>query len=208
MKHFIQKLTVGAILGAALLVGGAATAQATMFNIDFSSGNTFGPNTPFGPKGYTEDHMTVESFDTTNPHIHLANVGNPGTALTIHDGCCSTPYVFSFTAPVNIISIDWKWGGNSLADHTFETDAIGGVQAFLPFVTSWTTFNVQGGPTASTFSGITSITLNMYNGNLKLDNLKYELVNTQQPVPEPSTMLLLGSGLVGIVAWRYRKHQA
>ena len=38
--------------------------------------------------------------------------------------------------------------------------------------------------------------------------LGIDLKGNIQPVPEPSTMILLGSGLVGLVGWRYRKSQA
>jgi len=202
MKHFIQQLTLGAIVGIAMIVGSVATAPAMGINIDFSSGSTI-------PQGYTEDNLTVQSeYPSSGAHIHLDNVGNPGTALTIHSGCCSSPYRFTFDVPVNLISVDWKLGGSGLSDHTFMTNAPGASPAFLPFVSSWTTFTIASqATTPSDFMGITEILLTMNNGNLYLDNLKYEVAGPQ-PVPEPSTMLLLGSGLVGIVAWRYRRHNA
>lgn len=44
-----------------------------------------------------------------------------------------------------------------------------------------------------------------------LDNLVYAYHQTQNPnnpVPEPSTMLLFGTGLAGVVAWRMKKTYA
>jgi len=51
-------------------------------------------------------------------------------------------------------------------------------------------------------------------GNMEtyyLDDLVYsyyETPNANNPVPEPGTMLLFGTGLAGVVAWRLKKSQA
>lgn len=37
-------------------------------------------------------------------------------------------------------------------------------------------------------------------------NQRFNMSVSQTPIPEPSTMLLFGTGLAGLVAWRYRKN--
>ena len=58
-------------------------------------------------------------------------------------------------------------------------------------------------------TGIGSISISNTSGGIEVDHLQYGAATAAPPsVPEPATLLLLGTGLVGLggVAWRWRKH--
>lgn len=51
------------------------------------------------------------------------------------------------------------------------------------------------------------VTISNLGGGFALDNITLEGASSA-PIPEPSTMLLLGSGLIGLIGYRMRKAQA
>lgn len=215
MTHFINKAK-GLLIAGTLALTFGLVGQAQAILIDFSSGTTgtsHGTNM-YGPAfaSYSEDNLTVTSgHPVGTPHIHLPDVGAPhGTVLRNHSGCCSTPYLLTFDVAVDIISFDYMADNQ---DSAFETNVLGGSgsSGLLDTGGAWVSVNIATQVNQpSDFLNITQITWFQNVGTLKLDNLEYNVVGpTTAPVPEPSTMLLLGSGLAGIVGWRYRKqHQA
>ena len=186
------------------MVSGVVATPAHAVLIDFSSGSTFGPGGYGNPTGYTEDNMTVQSVYGADEHIHLITGGPSGTFIENHSGCCSSPYVITFDVLVNIISLDWNLGGTN----SFLTNAVDAVSHTLPDFGGWNTFvPASSSMPPEDFLGITEIIWTQSDGRLQIDNLVYEVVGPA-PIPEPSTMLLLGTGLAGIVAWRARKQHA
>lgn len=193
MKNLLNKTIKGGILALTLGIAGLFAAPAQAITIDFSSGSQ--PNT----FTYVEKDLTVTSLHSNSTkHLHFGSGNGGGSALKNHSGCCSTPYLLSFSMPVNLITVDFKGTGGNLF-----TSNKGGSFSY-PGSGSWVNPGTIVDPL---FLGITSITWAQTSGSLKIDNLVYDKVNVA-PVPEPSTMLLLGSGLAGIVGWRYRKQQA
>ena len=78
--------------------------------------------------------------------------------------------------------------------------------------------NTELGSNQSGFFGLvhlTPFTQVEFSGNsnifdaFRLDNLIFAAApTTTDPVPEPSTMVLLGTGLASMVAWRFKKQHA
>jgi hypothetical protein len=75
----------------------------------------------------------------------------------------------------------------------------------VPFTTAPFTVGADG---SADFTSVSSILLGFASGEATLQFDSFSTNGTSAPVPEPSTMLLLGSGLAGLAALRRRSGQA
>ena len=173
----------------------------------------------FGGQTYTVPNATIvfspnansatTTFDTANNRwvstVPVNQAGNDvfmaGLGLMMPNGLAGgqNPVVmqatFSSTAPV---SIDWQWSAAVYTQFSADYNALGvltvdgGGQSGTP--TNFENFVTGGarGGGGSNFTGSNSAT-----GHLQLPG---------EPVPEPTTIFLLGSGLVGLAA-RLRKRR-
>ncbi|HEB69082.1 MAG TPA: PEP-CTERM sorting domain-containing protein [Desulfobulbus sp.] len=213
-----KEIAVGLVMGA-FLMGITSMAQATFVVYhdsasflanagtttvyDFESDTAGYIRSPSygGNPGYLRDFGDF-TIDATSTGIYLAEVreqsGNHDVYMNSYDNNAALKVIFD--ADITAFGFTYKAEGNQDWDHsTFSYNGM--------------TYDL-GTPGDSGFFGLiedngtlaagTPFSFGQQSRNwsgLSFDNITYSS-NSPSPVPEPATMLLFGTGLVGLVAWK------
>ncbi len=232
----MKNLTLGAVLGLAVLVGGAFATPAQAVTIfdngapdllgglfsDFDQPQQAADDFQLqaGASTITDVHWYgLYAFDNTPPALDNFRIrifgDNGGVPLAnfLHEvlvgnavnRTATANQVFGFdvfsydvlftSTPIVLNPLTTYWL-SIVNDTSNEND-----------VWVWASSSVVGGNAAFRVAGDGTPWLTDQDGR----DLAFSLTNDglpNNPIPEPSTMLLLGTGLAGIVAWRARKQQA
>lgn len=213
MKHF-KHLTLGSILGLAVMASGALVTPAHAVTIDFEGlANSGGAGATVVGNPYMEDGFNISADTGTSGGSdrlvswHTDNAGGfaGSTGLFANNLSAVVTLVEGTGAAFSLRSIQ-------LADVlgitttpplvTFIANLVGGgttSQSFTPSMgLSFESFLFD-----NSFGNITSVSWTQ--GAAFPDGHQFDNIEVGNPIPEPTTILLLGSTLAGLMAWRYRK---
>lgn len=143
--------------------------------------------------GYTYDTGHGNSKTATN---FTTGSSSPYTSGTICWDSIITQVGFDITTNYSddiSLTAFFATGGSIVGSHDFVTGGAGGGGTFIGMEFA---------------SGFDSITIGAYGGNngaFAMDNLRYGGGTSPDPVPEPATMLLMGTGLAGLLGYKKRK---
>jgi hypothetical protein len=187
MKHFTH-ITTGIVLGLAVMFSGIGSAHALLLGNDVqTSFETPNIGTLLALPGPNPNTQTVgggvEIPDFGNAGVARVDLSDTMITITALSGGTWLPGTFTGFHFVDINNTISRWEASL---NTVLTTMGGLVGSDVTYTDNDIFLNLAGLPITT--------------GQTIVLNVK--------PVPEPSTMLLFGSGLAGLVAWRARKRHA
>jgi hypothetical protein len=209
---------------AAMLVGTAGPGQAMMFSVHGSG--ILAPDSQIGMPGehitfsFTyEDSLFGQPIEVIPGNPNFINYEATTPFMVSVTGSISGPFSVDpirFANPNNYTFDQWNYlsGINGL----IQTNNTGGAALSAPFPAAFADINamfVNQVNTTNLWQHSSNLSFGLDNtvspgATLMLTNANWTVQPVPAPVPEPSTWMLLGTGLVGLVlyGWRKRKQTA
>jgi hypothetical protein len=198
---FLFHLYLSAIL---LILVSLVASPASAVTIDFDSLEQPGDLPIFVPSPYLEDGFSIATPDPfglqSYQQSHVAYAGSAGLAHNFSYGVLTLTRIDGGAFSLDSIELSILRTFSNIAQPVFTGLLSGGGSTQQSFVVSQ--FGYQSFAFNSSFSNVTSVSWaqgdNTYNSH-SFDNI---VTSAPNPIPEPTTILLVGSGLIGLVGFR------